>query len=383
MYSPMRRRLRVVCAMSGGVDSSIAALLLKKQNYEVVGLHMHNWDRNDEAGEDTCPHERDLEDASAVCRQLGIELHTVNFVREYWTQVFEPALATYAAGATPNPDVMCNRHIKFSAFRRHCFEVLGADAMATGHYCRLKQAGGAGVSDQVNLLKGLDPSKDQSYFLASVSHEQLRDVIFPVGGMLKQDVRELAQEAGLVTAMKGDSTGLCFVGKRKSFSNFLQQYVVPSPGEFIDVDTGAVVGQHDGYELYTIGQGARIGGQPCRWFVAGKSLADKAIYIVPHADHPALQHEYLTVNRGSFNWVSGHEPIDMLTAEGRQVKLTCQTRYRSKVNGCVVHPEGDKLRVVFDTPEPAVAPAQVAVLYDGDVVLGGGAISNTKQWPWP
>jgi tRNA-specific 2-thiouridylase len=356
----------VIVGMSGGVDSSVAALLLLEQGYRVEGLFMKNWDEDD--GTEYCTARADLADAQAVCDRIGIHLHTANFAAEYWDRVFEHFLAEYSAGRTPNPDILCNKEIKFKAFLDYAIE-LGADFIATGHYARVRQN-----NSQGELLKGLDPNKDQSYFLHAVSGEQFAKTLFPVGELPKTRVREIAREQGLVTHDKKDSTGICFIGERR-FKDFLQRYLPAQPGAIEDVD-GRVLGEHHGLMYHTIGQrqglgiGGIHGGGDEPWYVVEKDLMRNVLIVAQGTDHPRLYKNALRL--GQIHWISGEAP---------KLPLRCRakTRYRQPDQDCIVSvSEGDYV-VHFDQPQRAITPGQSAVLYLDDVCLGGGVIEQALE----
>lgn len=356
----------VAVGISGGVDSSVAALLLRQQGHDVIGVHMTNWDPLEE-GDVGCA-EREALDAQKVCSQLGIGYHGVSFVREYWQDVFEPFIEGYQRGVTPNPDIACNRYIKFDRFVQHT-RGLGADWVATGHYARLRRSGGEAVGDApVELLKGVDSGKDQSYFLSMVRQEALRRTLFPLGGFCKADVRKLAAEAGLHTAVKRDSVGICFVGKR-DFGEFIAAYVETAVGAFVCVESGAVIGQHGGHVRFTPGQRARIGGRAERWYVAAKDAPSNTVFVCRGARHPAL----LTVKAETDtpSWVAGEAPSSL-----RSSGLRCDVRVRhlKPVVSCTTQPTGVGLRVMFEEPTLHVAEQQTLVLYDGEVCLGGASV---------
>ncbi|MFG6667919.1 tRNA 2-thiouridine(34) synthase MnmA [Halomonas sp. HNIBRBA4712] len=356
---------KVIVGMSGGVDSSVSALLLLQQGYEVEGLFMKNWDEDD--GTEYCTAKEDLADAQAVCEKLGIKLHTANFAAEYWDNVFEHFLEEYKAGRTPNPDILCNREIKFKVFLDYA-EMLGAELIATGHYVRRGERDG-----RPRLLKGLDTNKDQSYFLHAVPEAAIARTLFPVGELEKPAVRALALEHDLVTAKKKDSTGICFIGERR-FKDFLQQYLPAQPGK-IETAEGDVIGEHMGLMYYTLGQrqGLGIGGlanyseEP--WYVAGKDLDRNVLTVVQGKSDAHLYTNALATE--AMDWVAGQAPV----AEGR---FTAKTRYRQSDCPCRVRTRDDgSVEVIFDDPQWAVTPGQSLVLYDGDVCLGGGVISAT------
>ena len=350
--------------MSGGVDSSVSALLLKQQGYQVEGLFMKNWEEDD--GTEYCTAKEDLADAQAVCDRLGIKLHTANFAAEYWDNVFEHFLAEYKAGRTPNPDILCNREIKFKAFLDYA-RMLGADRIATGHYVRR----GESADGKATLEKGLDRNKDQSYFLHQVGHEQLAMTLFPVGEIEKPAVRALAEEHGLITHDKKDSTGICFIGERR-FSDFLQQYLPAQPGK-IETPEGEVIGEHMGLMYYTIGQrqGLRIGGlkhyPEAPWFAAEKDLDRNVLVAVQGSDHPLLFTQQAAVS--DLFWISGKAP-------GLDQPLHCKHRYRQSDQSCMLRTDDKGYIIEFDQPQRAVTPGQSAVIYQGDICLGGGVIER-------
>lgn len=354
--------MHVVVGMSGGVDSSVTAYLLQQQGHQVTGLFMKNWDEDD--GTEYCTAIEDLADAQAVADKLGIELKTVNFAAEYWDEVFEHFIEEYQAGRTPNPDILCNREIKFKAFLDYA-RTLGAEAIATGHYVRRTQQG--------HLLRGLDGNKDQSYFLHALSTTQVSSALFPVGELEKPEVRRIAEKQGFVTARKKDSTGICFIGERR-FSDFLKRYVHSAPGDIVTPE-GDRVGQHQGLSFYTLGQrqGLGIGGlrnypdEP--WFVADKDMQNNQLIAVQGAQHPLLMSKHLWVR--DMNWI-GEAPTGAF-------HCTIKVRYRSPDVACSLAPHDEGWRVTFDQPEWAVTPGQSAVLYDGERCLGGGVIESFER----
>jgi len=359
--------LKVIVGMSGGVDSSVSALLLQKQGYQVEGLFMKNWDEDD--GTEYCTAKDDLADAQAVCDKLGIHLHKANFAAEYWDNVFEHFLEEYKAGRTPNPDILCNREIKFKAFLEYA-KALGADLIATGHYTRRGE-----VDGKAALLKGLDPNKDQSYFLHQVGTEELAQTLFPVGELEKPEVRRLAEEYDLITHNKKDSTGICFIGERR-FKDFLQQYLPAQPGK-IETPNGDEIGDHTGLMYYTIGQrqGLHIGGlkdyPEAPWFVAGKDLERNVLIAVQGKQHDLLYTDWLTAT--DIFWISGDVPS---TPHRCKAKI----RYRQADQDCVLYQrENGEYFVEFDEPQRAITPGQSVVFYDGDICLGGGVIENTGK----
>jgi len=359
---------RVVLGLSGGVDSSVAAWMLKRQGYDVVGLFMKNWEDDDD--DEYCSTRQDLIDAAAAADVIGIPLEAVNFSAEYKDRVFAEFLREYSAGRTPNPDVLCNAEIKFKAFLDHALK-LGADQIATGHYARVRR----GESSRIELMRGRDPTKDQSYFLHRLNQQQLARTLFPVGELLKSEVRRIAREIGLPNAAKRDSTGICFIGERP-FREFLNRYLPMIPGP-IRTPAGAVVGEHVGLAFYTLGQRKGIGiggtkdgsGEP--WFVARKDMESNTLWIVQGHDHPWLLADRLSAIDAS--WVSGSPP-----AAG--TRLAAKTRYRQADAECIVTSiDGDRFELEFSEPQWAVTPGQSAVLYEGDVSLGGGVIASTPR----
>jgi tRNA-specific 2-thiouridylase len=351
-------RKRIVVGMSGGVDSSVAAWLLKEQGHEVLGLFMKNWEDDDT---DTyCTSREDLVDAVAAADVIGIDIEAVNFSAQYRERVFRSFLEEHQAGRTPNPDVLCNAEIKFKAFLDHALG-LGADWMATGHYARVGEANGRHL-----LLKALDPAKDQSYFLYRLNQAQLARTLFPLGAMHKREVRALARRIGLPNHAKRDSTGICFIGERP-FREFLMRYLPVEPGR-IETPEGRDVGTHQGLMYYTIGQrhGLGIGGPGEAWYVAGKQRVANRLIVVQGHDHPALFRDRLVADQSS--WVSG-------TAPRTPVRCAAKTRYRQADAACVLSSAtGERCEVAFDAPQRAITPGQSVVLYDADVCLGGGII---------
>ena len=347
--------MKVVVGMSGGVDSSVAALLAKRAGHDVVGIFMKNWGEDDT--DEYCSTREDLVDAAAAADAIGIELGAVNFSAEYKERVFAGFLREYAAGRTPNPDVLCNAEIKFRAFLDHAMR-LGAEKIATGHYAR---------TDGVKLLRGRDGAKDQSYFLHRLTREQLCRVMFPVGEMRKPDVRRLALEAKLPNHAKKDSTGICFIGERP-FREFLNRYLPRVPGP-IKTPEGKIVGEHIGLAFYTIGQrkGIGIGGAGEPWYVAGKRIPENELVVVQGHDHPLLMKKSL--HAGDAAWVAGKPPA-------APSAHTAKTRYRQADAPCTLSKVLEsEIRVDFPAPQWAVTPGQSVVLYDGEVCLGGGVIT--------
>lgn len=358
---------KVIVGLSGGVDSSVSALLLRQQGYKVEGLFMKNWEEDDT--ETYCAAAQDVADAHSVCEAIGIALRAVNLSAEYWDRVFTRFLKEYEAGRTPNPDILCNREIKFRAFLEHAQD-LGAERIATGHYARIARRDG-----RYHLLKALDPNKDQSYFLYTLGQAQLSVSLFPVGELRKPQVRRLAARAGLVTHDKKDSTGICFVGERP-FRSFLSRFLPARPGEIQTVD-GKRIGQHPGVMYYTLGQreGLGIGGvsgaSEAPWYVLTKEVEKNVLVVGQGHDHPWLFSAALTAVE--LHWVSGQPP---------QVprRCTAKTRYRQSDQACVITAvAADRCRVEFEQPQWAVTAGQSVVFYEGDVCLGGGTIESTDR----
>ena len=358
---------KVVIGMSGGVDSSVAAIILQKQGYEVIGLFMRNWDstiNNDILGNpnldnDICPQEQDYNDALEVCKKLNIPLHRVDFVKEYWDYVFTYFLDELKKSRTPNPDIMCNKYIKFDMFAKEA-KKLGADYIATGHYARLKDG---------HLLRGIDDNKDQTYFLSQVSKKKFENVLFPVGDLNKEEVRKIAEEYDLITAKKKDSTGICFIGER-NFKNFLKNYLPNTPGDVINIETNEKVGEHIGLMYYTIGQrrGLDIGGFKDRMFVVGKDVQKNILYIALKDENEyLLSDEALITN---INWISDKRPET----------CTCKFRYRQKDHEISLkYLEDGNVLVFYPEKAKSVTPGQVCVFYDGEECLGGGIIDTVYK----
>ena len=378
-----KAKQRVVVGLSGGVDSAVTAHLLKQQGHEVIGIFMKNWEGDD--SDEFCSSNVDFIDAAAVADVLGIEIEHVNFAADYKDRVFAEFLREYEAGRTPNPDILCNAEIKFKAFLDHAMR-LGAEKIATGHYARVRLNESTHLHE---LLKGLDPAKDQSYFLHRLNQAQLSKTLFPVGELKKTDVRRIADEIGLPNAKKKDSTGICFIGERP-FRDFLNRYIAKIPGP-IKSDTGRVVGEHVGLSFYTLGQrqGLGIGGVKAKgaalkaiqasgqrgvgehepWFVARKDMDTNILWAVQGHDHPWLQSTELTAQDCS--WVAGSAPAPGM--------LAAKTRYRQADAPCqLVRADNAECELVFQEPQWAVTPGQSAVLYDGDVCLGGGVIASSN-----
>ena len=362
---------RVVLGLSGGVDSAVAAYLLKKQGYEVIGVFMRNWDsnlNNDILGnptnnDDVCPQEKDYQDAVAVANHLGIEIRRVDFIKEYWDQVFTYFIDEYAKGRTPNPDILCNKHIKFKAFLDYAMSI-GADYIATGHYARVDHES----HDYSVMLRGVDNNKDQTYFLCQLNQKQIANALFPVGELTKLEVRQIAKDLNLPVANKKDSTGICFIGER-DFREFLKNYIPSKPGKMVDIVSGKVIADHQGIMYYTIGQrkGLGIGGAGQPWFVVGKNYDQNILYIAQGDENDWLLSEGALIS--DVNWIlPHHEEI-----------MDCQAkfRYRQKDNEVSIRfLDENHIYVTFKTPIKAVTPGQAAVFYDGDVCLGGGTIDQ-------
>jgi tRNA-specific 2-thiouridylase len=365
----MPRKARVIVGMSGGVDSSVAAWMLKAQGFEVIGLFMKNWEDDDT--DEYCTSRADLVDAASVAEVIGIELEAVNFAGEYRERVFAQFLREYAAGRTPNPDVLCNSEIKFRAFLDHARK-LSADWIATGHYARLRRSG-----ERVELMKARDAAKDQSYFLHQLTQPQLAPVLFPLGDTTKREVRAIARREGIPTWAKKDSTGICFIGERP-FRDFLAKYLPRTPGP-IETSDGRVVGRHQGLAYYTLGQrqGLGVGGtraaQDLPWFVAAKEPNRNALVVVQGHEHPSL---YRTVVEAQdMHWIAGTPP-----AAERLGQLGAKTRYRMPDATCRIElAHNGRARATFDAPQWAPTPGQYLVLYDGDVCLGGGVIAGSSN----
>jgi len=360
---------RVVIGMSGGVDSSVSAWLLKEQGYEVIGLFMKNWEDDDDS--EYCSTRQDWIDAASVADVVGVDIEAVNFASEYKDRVFAEFLREYQAGRTPNPDVLCNAEIKFKAFLDHAMH-LGADLIATGHYARVRE----NPAGKFELMKAVDASKDQSYFLHRLNQAQLSKTLFPLGEIHKTEVRKIAEQLKLPNATKKDSTGICFIGERP-FREFLNRYLSYKPGPMKTPD-GDIVGEHVGLSFYTLGQRKGIGlggikahqnadGNSDAWYVARKDVETNTLYIVQGHEHPWLLSSQLGASQ--ISWVAGEAP-DM-------AELSAKTRYRQADVPCKVAPEGqDRFTLAFTDPQWAVTPGQSAVLYDGDVCLGGGIIDT-------
>uniref|UniRef100_A0AAY4CP64 Mitochondrial tRNA-specific 2-thiouridylase 1 n=1 Tax=Denticeps clupeoides TaxID=299321 RepID=A0AAY4CP64_9TELE len=379
----------VVCAMSGGVDSSVAALLLKRRGYRVTGVFMRNWDSLDEGG--VCAAERDCGDAHRVSRSLGVPFHQVSYVKEFWHDVFSRLLQEYQQGRTPNPDIICNKLIKFEHFHKYALNTLGADAVATGHYARTNQEDEDvfrqmhiprpqtlfrdrfEIRNPVRLFQGADRLKDQTFFLSQIPQDALRRTIFPLAGLTKDFVKKIAAEAGFQHVLKKkESMGICFIGERK-FEDFILQYLEPKPGNFVSIEDGKVMGEHKGWFTFTLGQRARIGGQKDPWFVVDKDINTSEIFIAPTTNHPALLRDTLRTDR--FHWIAEEPPAELIKTK----MMECHFRFihQMPLTPCTVTLNQDgSVWVVASQPLRALTPGQFAVLYKGDECLGSGKITR-------
>lgn len=365
MQIPIITPKHIIVGMSGGVDSSVAALLLKEQGHHVEGVFMKNWEEDDT---DTyCPASQDMADAQAICDTLNIELHRVNFANEYWETVFTHFLAEYRSGRTPNPDILCNKEIKFKAFLQFAKQ-RGADFIATGHYSRIGQE-----DDQFQLLKGLDPQKDQSYFLYTLNQSQLAASLFPIGHLHKDEVRRIAEQAGFINHKKKDSTGICFIGERK-FKTFLNEYLPAQPGMIQTVD-GKTIGTHDGLMFYTIGQrqGLKIGGlkdaSEAPWYVAAKDIAKNVLIVAQGENHPALLATHLIAQQ--VHWINDAPPLFPLSVRAK-------IRYRQDDQACTIQRLNEtSYQLEFAEPQRAITPGQSVVFYQSETCLGGGIIVSS------
>ncbi|EKM82332.1 hypothetical protein AGABI1DRAFT_67935 [Agaricus bisporus var. burnettii JB137-S8] len=364
--------------MSGGVDSSVAAWLLANQDFDLSAVYMRNWDTRDESGTDTgCEWEKDWEDVQRVCKKLGIPCQMIDLSQEYWNKVFEPSLQVWESGATPNPDVWCNREIKFgSLLERLPTSSIGNTWFATGHYARKLWVIGNGLP-RPQLLRGRDPTKDQSYYLSSISESGLRQALFPIGHLRKPEVRALARKYGLPTSDRPESMGICFVGEKSRFNRFLSSYIPPKPGPIIDQTTGKAIGEHSGLWNFTIGENARIPGMHTKMFVSRKDTMSNSIFVVPGTNHSMLYCNALHVP--VFNWIWKDSPHPELNL-GRSFRAQAMHRYRMRSVPCTVHRDRDTghIKIEFDEGEKAVSPGQAAVLYDDEWCLGCGIIERTS-----
>lgn len=356
---------KVIIGLSGGVDSAVSAYLLQKQGYNVEALFMKNWDQDD--NDEHCPAAQDLADAESVCKQLNIKLHTANFAKEYWDNVFTHFLDEYAKSRTPNPDILCNKEIKFKVFFKYAME-LGADFIATGHYAKIRYK-----NDIPGLYKAKDRNKDQTYFLHAIDKDVLEKTIFPLGDHLKSEVRAIAEELGLANHAKKDSTGICFIGERR-FKTFLNEYMLAKPGEIVSTD-GKILGKHDGLMFYTLGQrqGLNIGGiknsDGNPWYVVDKIIEDNALVIAQGKNHPRLYAQGLIC--GEIHWLVDESTIDL--------PLTCfaKSRYRQEDQACVIAPSDNNQHcIMFSEPQRAITPGQYIVFYDKNQCLGGAVIEQ-------
>src|SRR5215472_15157802 len=360
-------KLRIVLGLSGGVDSSVAAWLLKRAGHEVIGVFMKNWEDDDT--DEYCTSRQDLVDAAAVADVVGIDIDAVNFARDYRERVFEHFLREYRSGRTPNPDVLCNNEIKFKAFLEHA-RALGADAIATGHYARLGREAG-----RAELLRAVDATKDQTYFLHQLTQEQLAPALFPIGELTKRTVRSIAREQGIPTFAKKDSTGICFIGERP-FRDFLARYLPREPGP-IETPDGRVIGRHRGLAYHTLGQRQGLGiggtrdGTHAPWFVAAKDLSRNALVVVQGHGDPRLYAD--TIELEAMHWIAGSAPAS-------ERALTAKTRYRMADAACRIEPLGaGRWRASFDVAQWAPTPGQYLVVYDGEACLGGGVIASARS----
>ncbi|XP_072027599.1 mitochondrial tRNA-specific 2-thiouridylase 1-like [Amphiura filiformis] len=371
----MSKVKHVVCAMSGGVDSSVAALLMRKKGYNVTGLFMRNWDVLDETGE--CAADRDCEDAQFVCQKLNIPFREVNFVKEYWNNVFSDFLRQYQNGMTPNPDILCNKHIKFDKFIQYAIEDLGADALATGHYARtepdilnVKNWKDHPQVKGIKLLKAIDTWKDQTFFLSQITQDALHKTTFPLGELTKDIVKKIAEQAGLQRIVKRkESMGICFIGER-NFNKFIKEYVEPQPGQFVSIEDNKIIGQHEGHFLYTIGQRAKLGGLTQAWFVVDKNPNTNDVFVAPNSKHPALYCESLVT--GPVHWI--HQPPRKLLQDQM---MDCGFRFQHSdpLVDCTLTLSGmGSVIVSLSRPLRAITPGQYAVFYLGDECLGSGVI---------
>lgn len=377
----------VVCAMSGGVDSSVAALLLKRRGYSVTGVFMKNWDSLDESG--VCNTETDCEDAYRVCQSLDIPFHQVSYIKEYWHEVFSQLLKDYEKGRTPNPDILCNKHIKFNHFHKYAIDTLGADAMATGHYARTSQEDDEvfeqkttapqttlfrdrfEIRNPVRMYQAADLFKDQTFFLSQISQDALRQTMFPLAGLTKDFVKKIAAEAGFHHVLKKkESMGICFIGER-NFESFILEYLEPKPGNFVSLEDGAVMGTHKGWFTMTLGQRAKIGGQRDPFFVVDKDITTGDVFVAPTTNHPALFRDMMRTDR--FHWVTVEPPAELVKTQ----MMECRFRFihQMPLIPCTVTLNmNGSVWISLSRPVRALTPGQFAVLYKGDECLGSGKI---------
>jgi len=371
----MEKQKRIVVGMSGGVDSSVTAAILQAQGHEVIGLFMRNWDawlNNDLEGnseQNICPQEQDFLDAQAVAKQLNIPLKRIDFIKEYWNDVFCYFLDEFKKNRTPNPDILCNKYIKFAAFLNYARHTLKADYIAMGHYARINYNE---TKAEYQLLKGIDENKDQSYFLCQLNQEQLQYSLFPLGNKTKPQVRKLAHQYQLPTANKKDSTGICFIGPR-NFQNFLKNYLPALPGKIVDIETKAMLGTHDGVYYYTIGQrkGINLSGMKTPYFVVEKDIANNVLYVANNNENQWLMHSSCLVKQ--VNWISN-------TQKKQKLQCTAKFRYRQPDVAVIINfINNDQIKVNFKNPVRAVTIGQTAVFYNNDVCLGGGVIDEVYR----
>ncbi|KAK5876826.1 hypothetical protein CesoFtcFv8_026140 [Champsocephalus esox] len=377
----------VVCAMSGGVDSSVAALLLKRRGYSVTGVFMKNWDSLDESG--VCNTETDCEDAYRVCQSLDIPFHQVSYIKEYWHEVFSKLLKDYEKGRTPNPDILCNKHIKFNHFHKYAIDTLGADAMATGHYARTSQEDDEvfeqktiapqttlfrdrfEIRNPVRMYQAADLFKDQTFFLSQISQDALRQTMFPLAGLTKDFVKKIAAEAGFHHVLKKkESMGICFIGER-NFESFILEYLEPKPGNFVSLEDGVVMGTHKGWFTMTLGQRAKIGGQRDPFFVVDKDITTGDVFVAPTTNHPALFRDMMRTDR--FHWVTVEPPAELVKTQ----MMECRFRFihQMPLIPCTVTLNmNGSVWISLSRPVRALTPGQFAVLYKGDECLGSGKI---------
>lgn len=376
----MNKREKVIVGLSGGVDSSVAALLLQQQGYDVEGFFMRNWDSsvnndflgNNNALDDVCPQEQDYQDALLVANKLGIKLHRMDFVQEYWDYVFQHFLTEYEKGRTPNPDILCNKYIKFDQFLNYAMNQLNADYIAMGHYAGTRYNS---QTNQFELFRAVDENKDQTYFLCQLSQAQIKQTLFPLQALKKSEVRAIAKENGLITAAKKDSTGICFIGER-NFTSFLQNYIPNQPGKIINIKTGEVLGNHIGVMYYTIGQrkGLNLGGQSEPMYVARKDVANKIIYVAPASDQSYLTSVSAVI--GNLNWIVN---LNHYVQDTNHFKCTAKFRYRQKDEIVELVRQIDGSYLVNYANVKAVTEGQEAVFYLGDLCLGGGVIETVNH----